>query len=304
MASLAHRALIGRASLWDQSARPPDLQQHLHAPANNLLTPWMVGLPQLVTLAPEQAFKTVVLPRVPRGAQPLIVDVGANNGQFAVSVVRAGHRSLSFEPSPRTCAKLKRRVERARSIMHGSPEKNVVRCAAVGATSGTIMLEEDAGSSASFRIASRRSRGATRAVPVVRLDDEVPLAERDLILKTDTQGFELNVLRGAHHMLGRVRLLMLEMSNGLLKAQGASPFELMQWVAAHGFDCTHLRFFSMKARRARGRRARFGPVPLPPLLHHRQTVSFQEMDALLRRTPPFNHSGWTDLLCWRANATL
>jgi len=317
-AVLAERVAAARRALWDPRA-PRASRNVTSVLIGSLLSPWMVGLPQLTLSTPERAFKFDLLPRVPKAQSPLfVVDVGANNGQFAVSIVRAGHRGLSYEPSPATCALLRQRIQRAASKqpnpvckflpMCGPQQRaNVsVRCAAVGAAPGTIELTEDMGSSASFRIQGNGARASaapyrTRVVkvPIVRLDDEVAPAEKNFILKTDTQGFEMKVLQGAQRLLERhaARLLMIELSSGLLGSQGSSPLELMRWISARGYDCTYVRFF---AGQKRGKKLHFGPVRLPPSLEKRPTVPFEEIEALLKHVPPSNLPGWTDLLCWPA----
>jgi len=315
---LARRVAAGRRALWDPVALAADgstrldsvlLEERIHS----VLSPWMLGLPQLITSSPEQAFKNDLLPRVPKSQSPLfIVDVGANTGQFAASIVKAGHRGVSFEPSPSTCARLRKRIQKL--LTNPTKPSSTVRCAAVGAARGVVELDEDpTASSASFSVRAAGSRptnssgprGRVAKVPVVRLDEEISPAETNFILKTDTQGFEMQVLKGAAGLLARraVRLLMIELSNGLLKAQGSSPLKLMRWVAARGYDCTYVRFFAAQLVKAGGkmRKIRYAPVPLPPSLRQRPSVPFDELADLLKHVPPSNRSGWTDLLCWPAN---
>mmetsp|Transcript_51833 Transcript_51833/g.85993 ORF Transcript_51833/g.85993 Transcript_51833/m.85993 type:complete len:256 (-) Transcript_51833:466-1233(-) len=247
--AISQRVEAGRRALWDPSGSRPTTGGVASVLIGSLLSPWMLGLPQLTTSSPEYAFKHDLLPRVPSSQKPLlVVDVGANTGQFAISIAEAGHRGLSFEPSPTTCALLRRRIQKLKEKGVGVVN-NSVRCAAVGAKRGVVQLAEETSSSASFSVrAKAKGRGGLVRVPVVRLDDEIAPSEQNFILKTDTQGFEMQVLQGAQQLLARraARLLMVELSNGMLKGQGSSPLELMRWVAAHGYDCTHIRFFAAR----------------------------------------------------------
>ena len=116
------RIETGRGALWDPSVSRSTTGRVASLVIGSLLSPWLLGLPQLTSSSPEYAFKHYLLPRVPGSQQPLlVVDVGANNGQFAVSIAKAHHRGLSFEPSPTTCAHLRRRIQRLLRALHASP---------------------------------------------------------------------------------------------------------------------------------------------------------------------------------------
>lgn len=109
------------------------------------------------------------------------------------------------------------------------------------------------------------------------------------------------MLRGAARLLGgrRVRLLLVEMSNTLLRRAGASPLELMRALDSFGFACTHLAFWA-QLRDVDGV-VKFKPLNIshiPHLLRSRHSLAFEEVAAALERLPPLATSGWTDLLCW------
>ncbi len=50
----------------------------------------------------------------------------------------------------------------------------------------------------------------SRRVPIVRVDDIVKEAGRSILLKLDTHGYELPILKGAEETLGRTSLLVIE----------------------------------------------------------------------------------------------
>ena len=128
--------------------------------------------------------------------------MGANRGQFALSVVELGHRAYSFEPSLSTCAILKANIKKARRIWQrskmaaGSVE---VHCAAVGAIAGNVTFAQPRGAkSVSFHITRgdtpQFAGNQTHRVPIVRLDDIIHEPRGSyLFLKTDTEGFEAQV---------------------------------------------------------------------------------------------------------------
>ena len=105
-------------------------------------------------------------------------------------------------------------------------------------------------------------------------------------------------MRGAKALLRRkgARLLLVEASHLLLNQQHSSPLELMRLIASYGYVCTYLRMFA--GRETTAHHPVFARAALPPALHNRLSVPFEEMDAILASVPPTNMSGWTDLLCW------
>jgi len=155
-------------------------------------------MPALGADAPEEFFVNHLLPALPHEAGPqLIVDVGANVGQFAFAIAGAGHDGLCFEAAPRTCHQLQRsvsaheaarEVERTIGALRGSV---AVRCVAVGARPGHMGFSTSSRLNASFQGTTKGSRSEHAKgrieVPVVTLDAELP-TQSMLLLKSDTQG--------------------------------------------------------------------------------------------------------------------
>jgi FkbM family methyltransferase len=152
--------------------------------------------------------------RLVTGSQPVTVDVGANIGQ-TVERLRATFEQPqihSFEPSPATFAELERRT--------GSlPGVHLSNCA-LGAAPGTMELIENTHSDMSSMLEpGSEPWGEVKGrveVPARTLDgyaDEHGI-ERIDVLKSDTQGFDLEVLRGATDLLTkrRIRLVFLEVN--------------------------------------------------------------------------------------------
>ena len=219
-----------------------------------LVLPWRLGEPSLASASPEDFIRDVLGPRM-LAAEPrrggrrrqIVLDVGANTGQFSMSVQRASLDGIAFEPEPTTCEALKRNVERDRSAQGfaGRYGSVTVHCAAVGSQMGSVTI---------------RTRGPNRSatlqtVKQVSLDDVLELVpgapvyrQRILLLKSDTQGYELDVLFGATNILMRhaARLLLLELSHKLLHDAGASPLQLLNEVSNAGYDCTMLALWGPK----------------------------------------------------------
>lgn len=189
----------------------------------------------------------------------LVVDVGANRGQFGLAVRDAGYagRLLSFEPQARIAAELADRVRGDASWQ--------VRATALGDTDRSATLHHRAADDfASFAAPSvegmhhfrdQMAEVGTEAVAVRRLDslvaEEPWLADaKSIFLKVDTQGHDLEVLAGCGHLLRRVELLQLEAPIvPLYEGVEALP-KLLEHVSALGFVMAG--FFPIAIDRAHG----------------------------------------------------
>lgn len=288
---------------------PPSLEQTFRPHPAFLVSPHLLGIHDPLP-SPEEYLTSTFLPHVHRALPGIIIDVGANVGQFAVSIAEQGLDGISYEPTPDTCAKLRRKLDAAQTahIESKYPFGNItVHCAAVGGEAGRAYLKRT-GDSAAARLGGD---ALDIAIPVVTLDETVPPHASVLLLKTDTQGFELGVLRGADRTLraARPRVLLIECSAHLLAtASGRSSpsyhdkvhavIELLQTVASYGYACTHLGVFRpFDSHLAGGKIGHmFKKGPLPGAIT--DTVTFAQLAAAISCMLPTNRSGWTDLLCW------
>ncbi len=147
-----------------------------------------------------------------------VLDVGANAGQWAKGLRRAGYagRIISFEPVSATYARLAKAAA-------DDPEWHVHNWA-LGATDGTAEIHagdrlssllEPSDFGRSWR--SRMGQMETETIQVRRLESVFPevtagLSEVRAFLKMDTQGFDLEVVRGAGAALDRVVGLQSEVA--------------------------------------------------------------------------------------------
>jgi FkbM family methyltransferase len=141
----------------------------------------------------------------------------------------------SFEPSPRTFEKLVRHCE-------GLADVRAWNCG-VGAMLGSLPLyENDHSDMSSFLVPGPTAWGRvvrTTDVPVVSLDEFACREGIDYIdvLKSDTQGYELDVFRGAAGLLqaGRIQLIYFEVIASDMYA-GIPPYhEMFRFLDAHGY---------------------------------------------------------------------
>lgn len=181
-----------------------------------------------------------------------VLDVGANRGQFGTTLRRIGYRGrlVSFEPILEESASLSRLAE-------NDPHWEVHACA-VGDEEGertfnvvtvgggqTIFSSLHAPNEAAQKLASGQMKLVPRNVPVRRLDgllDSLCPAQRGekLFLKSDTQGHDLEVLRGARGGLGRIDGILVEVGVEQLYEGTPSYTEILAFLQNNGFALMNL----------------------------------------------------------------
>jgi FkbM family methyltransferase len=171
----------------------------------------------------------------------LVIDVGANRGQYASGLRAAGYhgRIVSFEPLREPYRQLA-----AASVADAGWDCQRL---ALGLRHGTatINVSEDSRNSSIFCVGDRHMRAVPDSrpiglerVPVDRLDRVWSAIARDAqrpYRKMDTQGSELDVLRGTIGVLDAISLIEVELS--LLAVYDLAPVfhDVYGLLAQHGF---------------------------------------------------------------------
>ncbi len=168
----------------------------------------------------------------------LVIDVGANEGQFAAMLRAGGYDGeiLSLEP---VAAVFERLAARAAD----DPRWQVRQCGA-GARAGSARIGVAASSVFSsinpttaaadaFEAKSRAVRHET--IQIVALDELCAGMDGNIFVKIDTQGYEAQVVAGARALLGRARGVQLELPCIHLYEGGWSIAEAMAAMQALGF---------------------------------------------------------------------
>lgn len=191
---------------------------------------------------PESAALCRVLADPTRDA----VDVGANAGFFSVLLARTLPKRwiLAVEPSPVMADRLRDNLDR-----NGVGDRVEIVQAALADTSGTADLRRAPGNEeyATIGVAAHPSLGAV-TTPItaepVALDTLDALVERTGIapgfIKVDVEGAEMLVFRGAQTVLRTHRpVLLSELNDDLLRANGTSGAELIGVLEAEGYRVRH-----------------------------------------------------------------
>lgn len=173
----------------------------------------------------------------------LVVDVGANGGQYASGLRRVlgwGGRIVSFEPQTEAFARLQ--------VAAAGDERWQLCRQALGDAPGTATIHVSANSESSSLLpmlpahraaAPHTAYVGAQQVPVSTLDELLPAllhGAARVWLKIDVQGYEMHVLRGAAMSLARhVEVVELEMSLVPLYAGAPSMAALQSFLEAAGF---------------------------------------------------------------------
>jgi FkbM family methyltransferase len=159
---------------------------------------------------------------------PVVIDVGANRGQYAIELRRHGYRGeiVSFEPLEAAFGHL--------ATAAGDDSDWTCHRLALGAAGGKsqINVASNLESSSLLAMEGEHRAGApdvsmigVETVSVARLDD-VLHDDRPCLLKLDVQGYEDRVLDGAPETLARAQILQCELSIAKLYA-GQAPFRTL-----------------------------------------------------------------------------
>lgn len=171
----------------------------------------------------------------------LVLDVGANAGQYALDLRKSGYKGKiwSYEPLQAAFASL----EKAAAV---DPNWRTVHCAcgARGGITAINVAKNSVSSSVLPMLAAHLANApdsvyiSQEAVPVWTLDDDVQsrLVENDRVwLKCDTQGFEDQVIQGAVHVLHSVRAIECELSLVPLYHGGLLMADMLNLFSSYGF---------------------------------------------------------------------
>lgn len=183
-----------------------------------------------------------LVPFFPARAPITLVDVGASAGEFTASVVdHSGvKKALLVEPMPARCRELEARYADPRFVIRecaASDTPGVVEFDVLNSDySSSILPVLPAVGGANQRLdlaVKQRLQVATRTLDSLVAEADLP--QTIDLLKIDTQGAELHVLRGAAATLERVRAIWVEVSFRALYEGSALFPDVHAFLGARGF---------------------------------------------------------------------
>lgn len=170
-------------------------------------------------------------------SQPVFFDIGANLGQTALKFAKAFPKAQihSFEPSPSTFSKLKSTTSHLQNV-------HPVQIA-FGEQSGSLPFNENENSDmSSFLEIGSAGWGNVKEVTHVEVSTIDEYCKTHSIpklhlLKSDTQGYDLAVLKGAKEMLSSQSIDLISMEVNFAPIYDGAPSlkDIMDWMDRYGY---------------------------------------------------------------------
>jgi FkbM family methyltransferase len=170
----------------------------------------------------------------------IVFDVGGFEGLVTLYFARTAKQVVCYEPNSRNHARLRENLElnRIRNV--------TVRQYGVGAIRSKSVMTSDpqmAGGStlvpSMSRSIERRSSARHEEIQITTLDEDIVearLPEPDFI-KVDVEGYELQVLQGARHLLASKHpALYLEMHGETMNEKRANVRDIVDFLNSAGYD--------------------------------------------------------------------
>jgi len=188
---------------------------------------------------PQRDFELTLKALINQRGVELVVDVGANTGQFGQSLRAVGYKGeiVSFEPMQVAFAELE--------TNSGDDARWQVRKLALGGTAGELEINIAANSYSSSLLPMEQAHldaapesaiVGTETVKVSTLDREFASETRKSLLKIDTQGYEGEVLDGLGAFEPCVDAIAIELSFVELYSGQPLYAQMFERLTAMGFE--------------------------------------------------------------------
>lgn len=173
----------------------------------------------------------------------LVIDVGANTGQYAKALRTSGYigQIVSLEPLPDAFNELKesRRADPAWQGIQAAAGPAMGK-AAINVSADTVCSSLLQPSEQLTRVMPSARTVATLDIDQVRIDDlELPVHKR-AALKLDVQGFEKQAMAGATEMLKKISILEVELAIDAAYDGAYTLVEALPDIIALGFEVISL----------------------------------------------------------------
>jgi FkbM family methyltransferase len=169
-----------------------------------------------------------------------VLDVGANDGDFGRDIRDRGYkgRIISFEPNPVAFHRLKNAIANdplwsAYQLALGEEDDETLLSIAENDTMSSIKQLTSFGESTGAKVIDQVT------IKIARLEtflQENQVLEKNIFLKIDTQGFEMEVRRGTGHSLNCIKAIQAEISLVHTYADELDWLEILKWMRDRKFE--------------------------------------------------------------------
>lgn len=224
-------ASIMRFARWQLSSRlvGAPVAKHFVDRTRLLISPGMTGATQNIYCGLHEFEDMAFVLHALRGTDGF-VDVGANIGSYTILAGGAvGARCIAVEPIPETFRHLRDNIN-----LNGLGDRVDALNIGIGKARGVLRFTSSL-DSVNHALAELEYGGNSIEVEIERLDDVLSNFE-PRIIKIDVEGFETNVIAGAHKVLFRESLLAVIMElNGSGERYGFDEDLLHRRMLEYGF---------------------------------------------------------------------
>lgn len=166
----------------------------------------------------------------------LFVDVGANVGVYSILAGEIGAQVISVEPVPNTFDTLKENIR-----LNGLEDQITTYNVGLASKAGELLFSTQHGPR--NRVINESESMPSMIIPVNRLEHLLQKAI-PCVVKIDVEGYELEVVKGAHDVLSQPTLLAIILElNGLGKRYGFDDDEIDAEIRRFGFKPAHYEPF-------------------------------------------------------------
>jgi FkbM family methyltransferase len=198
--------------------------------------------------ADAESFYAQVLKRPSEHTGGLVVEVGSHDGEQAAQAHKLGYQVVVLEPSPKSFDRVKL-LERSRKL-EGDRFRVHQIAASSAAGNATFFAQTQGGTGDHISLSGavhkgeeqnyKGGKGERITVPTLPLDDVLG-SRRVYMLKVDTQGHELHVLKGAERLFREQRVSYAIFEFWPKQMTRAAAVRLLELLDEWGYD-THFTF--------------------------------------------------------------
>jgi FkbM family methyltransferase len=180
----------------------------------------------------------------------IVIDVGANHGQFGSLLRSIGYQGeiLSFEPSKKSfeiLSKVSSEDERWKIYPLGLGDKKTTKKINIFASSdfNSLLQPSDMGKT-TFK--SKLKKLHKESINIETLNSILTphaLTGRHIFLKMDTQGYDLNVFKGASKHYSNIACLLTEISLQQIYQKMSDYHETLSFYESKGFETRVVFYF-------------------------------------------------------------
>ncbi len=185
----------------------------------------------------------------------LIVDVGGGKGTTALMFADALRNAqvIVYEPLSANYKDILSRTAKFSNIkvinkaLGSIPKTDTIHVTNNINSSSILKIKNDI---QEVKLKEMLSSNKTETIEIVKLDDELTNITNGInILKIDTQGFELEVLKGAVKTLPNVKIIIIEVANHSFYENAPKYYEIDEFLRSNGFVLNDMIPAILKNRR-------------------------------------------------------